>query len=384
MAKPSDMLSPAETTRWTRIGMLAAFAMALGYLETFLPVPIPGVKLGLANIAILIALAEHDIPGAFSIAAIKVLAAGLLFGNPMTMAFSAAGTAFAFCVMALASQLKTMHLVMVSVVGALAHESGQLAVAMLLLGTPVVWYSAPILLIAGCITGFLCGTLALQTLQLLQREEPSEESREPILRTTAPESGELAALRTGILPPHLAKPALIAFLVYLVAIFHLSSPLALLAGFTVASALLLMARITLREIGWTLKPLAAMLTITAIAQIIFCPSGETLATLGPIAITGTAVRATAIMMLRLLDITAASVGIMGLVGTPALIDGVAWMLLPLTHLGVRTQGFVLALRAAIQAVPSLAQDLSRYTASVPIRSWRKAIPRLIAQAYREA
>ena len=136
-------LAPEDATSWARAGMLAALAIVLGYLETFIPIPIPGVKLGLANIAILIALAQGDQRGAVAVGTIKVLASGLLFGNPLTMAYSAAGTALSLLVMLPLSHLETLHLAMLSVAGAVAHETGQLLVAQLVLGTPLVWYSAP-------------------------------------------------------------------------------------------------------------------------------------------------------------------------------------------------------------------------------------------------
>lgn len=69
----TSSLTPQEAHRWVRIGVLSALAMLLGYAETFIPIPIPGVKLGLANIAVLVALDGHDISGAFAISAIKVL-----------------------------------------------------------------------------------------------------------------------------------------------------------------------------------------------------------------------------------------------------------------------------------------------------------------------
>ena len=97
MARRGDKaLSPAERLRWTRVGALAAFALVLSYVETFVPIPIPGVKLGLANIVVLVALVRFDARSALAVAAIKVLAAGLLFGSPIMMAYSAAGTLLAF------------------------------------------------------------------------------------------------------------------------------------------------------------------------------------------------------------------------------------------------------------------------------------------------
>ena len=109
----TSALTLSESERWTRIGALSALAMLLGYLETFVPIPIPGVKLGLANVAVLIALAEGDVWGACWVGVVKVLAAGLLFGSPVTMAYSAAGTLLSLLVMAPLSRLRTMSMWMV-------------------------------------------------------------------------------------------------------------------------------------------------------------------------------------------------------------------------------------------------------------------------------
>jgi heptaprenyl diphosphate synthase len=203
-------LTPREVLRWTRVGMLAALAIILGYLETFVPIPIPGVKLGLANIAVLIALGQHDARGAFGIAVIKVLASGLLFGSPVMMAYSATGTLLAFMVMAPLAPLPTMHIVMVSVVGALAHEIGQLLVAMLLLGTPLVWYSAPLLEVAGCVTGALCGIVAARTIELLERGEELAKTSSTRAASASPAqpapTHATASLSSRAAPAHAISP----------------------------------------------------------------------------------------------------------------------------------------------------------------------------------
>ena len=95
-------MSLDEARLWARVGVLAALALVLSYIETFipLPVPVPGIKLGLANVAVLVALELIDVKSALFVAAIKVLAAGFLFGNPLMMAYSAGGTILAFAFMA--------------------------------------------------------------------------------------------------------------------------------------------------------------------------------------------------------------------------------------------------------------------------------------------
>ena len=148
----------SEARVWAQVGVLAALALVLGYIETFipLPVPVPGIKLGLANIVVLIALELFGARRAALIALIKVLASGFLFGSPIMMAYSAAGTLLAFAAMAILVRLR-VNVVLTAIVGAILHNMGQLAVAMLVLGTPLVWGTAPVLVIAACITGALSG-----------------------------------------------------------------------------------------------------------------------------------------------------------------------------------------------------------------------------------
>ena len=162
-----------EARLWARVGVLAAVALVLSYIETFipLPVPVPGIKLGLANIAILIALKLLDVKSAALVATIKVLAAGFLFGNPLMMAYSACGTLLAFVSMAVLSRIRNLSVVLIAIVGAVLHNVGQLAVASVLLGTQLVWATAPLLIIAACVTGALTGIATQLTLNCLEAGE---------------------------------------------------------------------------------------------------------------------------------------------------------------------------------------------------------------------
>ena len=161
-----------EARMWARVGVVAALALVLSYIETFipLPVPVPGIKLGLANIAVLAALALLDVKSAAFVALIKVLAAGFLFGNPLMMAYSAGGTVLAFASMAALSRIRGLSIVLVAIVGAVLHNVGQLAVASAILGTPLVWATAPLLVIAACFTGALSGIATRYTLDCLGDE----------------------------------------------------------------------------------------------------------------------------------------------------------------------------------------------------------------------
>lgn len=159
-----------EARVWARVGVLATLALVLSYIETFipLPVPVPGIKLGLANIVVLVALATIDVRSAALVALIKVLAAGFLFGNPVMMLYSLGGTVLAFASMAALMRIPGLSVVLVAIVGAVLHNVGQLAVASAILGTPAVWASLPLLVIAACVTGALSGAATRYALDCLE------------------------------------------------------------------------------------------------------------------------------------------------------------------------------------------------------------------------
>lgn len=144
-------------------GVMIALALVFSYLEHFIPVnaliPIPGVKLGFANIVMLFALYTMRPRDAFIISVIRVVIAGLLFGNPMTIAYSLVGATFSLIVMCLLKKTK-LSIIGVSMVGGICHNIGQLAVAVVLTGTTRIAYYLPVLLVSGLITGMLMGIVA--------------------------------------------------------------------------------------------------------------------------------------------------------------------------------------------------------------------------------
>lgn len=144
-------------------GMMIALALVFSYLESFIPInaliPIPGVKLGLSNIVVLFALYTMKPIDAFVISVIRIFIAGLLFGNPMTIAYSFVGGMLSLLVMWLLKKT-TLSIVGVSMVGGICHNIGQLAVAVVLTETVRIAYYLPVLLLSGMITGLLMGLVA--------------------------------------------------------------------------------------------------------------------------------------------------------------------------------------------------------------------------------
>ena len=152
----------ASTRRLARVSLLAALALVLSYIETMIPLPValPGVKLGLSNVAVVVALLSLDVRAGVSVALAKVVASGFLFGSPMMFAYSLGGTVLAFSGAAALSRVPDVGAVAVSMVAAVLHNAGQLAVAALLLGTASVFVNLPPLALAACVTGAVTGAVA--------------------------------------------------------------------------------------------------------------------------------------------------------------------------------------------------------------------------------
>lgn len=148
--------------RLSRIALLSAVALVLSFVETMIPLPIafPGFKLGLANVAVLVALYATDARSAACVAAVKVAAAGFLFGSPTMLVYSASGTLLAFLGMWIFSRVNWLDVVPVSMIASLLHVAGQLCAAAAFLASPAVLINALPLGVAACVTGFLTGMVA--------------------------------------------------------------------------------------------------------------------------------------------------------------------------------------------------------------------------------
>lgn len=147
------------TRKTAQIGMLVAVAFVLGYVESLLPIyfGIPGIKLGLSNIVVLLCLYEGTAKEAFGIALVRIVLSGLTFGNFSTMIYSLAGGMLSFLVMFLLKKSNGFSVYGVSIAGGVSHNIGQIAVAALVLQTGLLISYLPVLLAAGCIAGACIG-----------------------------------------------------------------------------------------------------------------------------------------------------------------------------------------------------------------------------------
>ena len=161
-----------STKRVAVLGLCTALALILAYVEVLLPPlfsAIPGIKLGLPNIAIIFVLYKFGIVDAATVSFIRVASVSMLFGNPMTFAYSFAGAVLSIAVMAILKKTNLLSTVGVSVAGGVFHNVGQILMAMLLLGTAELGYYLIVLAITGTISGIfigMCGGFAVKRVKL--------------------------------------------------------------------------------------------------------------------------------------------------------------------------------------------------------------------------
>ena len=153
------------------IGVFVALALVCSYVESLIPFyfGIPGMKLGLTNIVIVILLYCMGTKEAYGVSVLRVLLAGFLFGNLFSIIYSLAGAMLSLTVMFLLKKTQTCKLVTVSTVGGICHNIGQLIVAALVVENFNIFYYMPFLLLAGFVTGLLIGIIAQEVTIRIRR-----------------------------------------------------------------------------------------------------------------------------------------------------------------------------------------------------------------------
>lgn len=159
----ANKLSPRTVTR---IGLFMAVALILSWVESVLPfqIPIPGVKLGFANIVTLAILYQYSFPAALLFGILRVLLSSLFLGRLSGVLFGLCGTVLSVCGMELLKRCRCFSSLGVSAAGAILHGVGQLTVASFLL-TPAVWTMLPLMGISSA----FCGIITWIPLKILGR-----------------------------------------------------------------------------------------------------------------------------------------------------------------------------------------------------------------------
>ena len=162
----------------TLCAVLLATALVLSYMERFFPlqmaIPLPGIKLGLANIVSLAALYLLGFRQAYAILALRCIMGSMFSGSITGLLFSLTGGTLAMLVMALARRLPLLSVYGVSILGAAAHNIGQICAAMLLMHSVYIGAYLPYLLAIGIVTGLATGAAAAGVLKALIRMKRAE------------------------------------------------------------------------------------------------------------------------------------------------------------------------------------------------------------------
>lgn len=164
-----------KTRDLTLMALLTAVGLILFVVEAQipLPLPLPGVKLGLANVVTLFALWILSRRAAATVLLLRVVLGNFVVGNLMTLLYSLSGGLLCLLVMALMKPLfSDRQIFILSMFGAMAHNIGQLAAAVFVMGTPSILLYAPALLLSGLITGFFTGQCAQAVILHMKRIQP--------------------------------------------------------------------------------------------------------------------------------------------------------------------------------------------------------------------
>ena len=158
----------------TFLALFASLALLLSYVEMLLPpifTSVPGVKMGLPNIVIILILYRFGIKEAAIISFVRLVIVTMLFGSIMMFWYSLAGAVLSLTVMGILKKLDFMSTVGVSVAGAIMHNVGQTIVAVFLMQTPKIMYYLAVLSITGTVAGVfigLCGALMHKRLEKIK------------------------------------------------------------------------------------------------------------------------------------------------------------------------------------------------------------------------
>lgn len=148
-----------KTKRLALMAMAIALAMILSYVESQIPplMAIPGIKMGLPNILVVFVLYKLGWNDAVVISLVRVFLVSVLFGSPLSLAYSAAGAVISFLGMLLMKKSNLFSTVAVSVVGGVLHNAAQIGVACLVMETNLIAYYLPFLVLSGTVAGILIG-----------------------------------------------------------------------------------------------------------------------------------------------------------------------------------------------------------------------------------
>ena len=160
-----------NTKKIAYLGLLIALAFVFSYIEFLIPINIgvPGAKLGLANLVIIVALYTIKERDAFILSMIRIVLVGFTFANLASMLYSLAGGILSFVVMVIAKKTKKLSVTGVSVLGGVFHNIGQIIMAIWVVKTTSLIYYLPVLLVSGIAAGVAIGVLGSMVTRRIKR-----------------------------------------------------------------------------------------------------------------------------------------------------------------------------------------------------------------------
>ena len=147
-----------------RVTLYSAFlvlALSLSFLESLIPpvILVPGIKLGLANLAVIYLIYKNDYFGAILVNLARIILSCLLFSGLNTFIYSIFGAALSLIVMCVFKKIKAFSIITVSCMGAVFHNLGQILASLIFMPVTVFYY-LPVLVVTGIITGFIMGNIS--------------------------------------------------------------------------------------------------------------------------------------------------------------------------------------------------------------------------------
>ena len=151
------------------LGLFLGLALVCSYLESLVPIGfgIPGIKLGLTNVVVILLMYCIGAKEALVISLLRIFLMGFLF-NPASILFSLAGGLLSFILMYLMKRTNLFKCLSVSLVGGISHNIGQIIVASVIVENYNILFYIPVLLVAGIITGFLIGIVSQEIIIRLE------------------------------------------------------------------------------------------------------------------------------------------------------------------------------------------------------------------------
>lgn len=151
-----------STKKITTLALSVSLALIFSFIESRIPafVAIPGIKVGLANIAVIFTLYKLGIKEAIAVSLVRVFLVSILFGSPVSLIYSISGATLSLLTMILLKKLTPLSEISISVSGAVMHNVGQIIAASFMLATNVVVYYLPFLILSGVLAGIAVGVVS--------------------------------------------------------------------------------------------------------------------------------------------------------------------------------------------------------------------------------